>query len=614
MDYATAADVLPHDLARVAADFAARFQALEQQLVSFQPVARALIALLAKSPAALPNSDLHAVYATPSLLPSSDDYASLAVQTNHASAAYSRRPSVLLQMPNTMKSLALNTEVSLEDIREEWVKDAKTASVLDVAMAAADANDSDPQDASGFSIRGGSSGGGGFELESARSMSKFHLARSAFAIKFPTSTSELHNFRSSDNDISGKKSAEVLPRHKMPKRIKELKLSSSGSIGLPDPESPANVVEDGAEETNQKSVVSVSKQLLHTLSRKASQKSVAEIKQQKQHSVSQIAASKQKSKLQKIFDQGLRENSNIVINADLAFSGECFKKKKNHKTNATITTVIYTTELWLIPVSICFKFDLTVYYSILVSLQNLADCTFEFITLRSSHPAMCAESTIQDWREHYVRNRLAVDIIAIIPFELIPVANSEYFWLLKLLKMYKLVRIVEYSPVYVRIRNDFLKATKIGHAGSLMFPVLFWFCLFLHFQSCVIFLVASLFGFVNEESAPYRDAPIWDQYIWALFTSTANFFPLGYHPKNYQEQLVTLFFVICSAGLFACIVGVISSIAVGFDPSGRMYKQKTDELIEYMRWKQLDNRMQEKVLNYFKLKYRGKYFQERALN
>ncbi|KAJ3191182.1 anaphase-promoting complex subunit Hcn1, partial [Entophlyctis luteolus] len=67
------------------------------------------------------------------------------------------------------------------------------------------------------------------------------------------------------------------------------------------------------------------------------------------------------------------------------------------------------------------------------------------------------------------------------------------------------------------------------------------------------------------------------------------------------------------AGLFACIVGVISSIAVGFDPSGRMYKQKTDELIEYMRWKQLDNRMQEKVLNYFKLKYRGKYFQESSL-
>ncbi|KAJ3077985.1 anaphase-promoting complex subunit Hcn1, partial [Rhizoclosmatium hyalinum] len=64
---------------------------------------------------------------------------------------------------------------------------------------------------------------------------------------------------------------------------------------------------------------------------------------------------------------------------------------------------------------------------------------------------------------------------------------------------------------------------------------------------------------------------------------------------------------------YAVIVGAISSVAVGFDASGRLYKQKLDELREYMRWKDLAPGTRRKVLKYYELKYRGKYFEEAAL-
>ncbi|KAJ3065308.1 Potassium voltage-gated channel sub H member 7 [Rhizoclosmatium hyalinum] len=87
-------------------------------------------------------------------------------------------------------------------------------------------------------------------------------------------------------------------------------------------------------------------------------------------------------------------------------------------------------------------------------------------------------------------------------------------------------------------------------------------------------------------------------------------FPVGYHPVNSEEQLITVFFVIAGAAIYACIVGVISSIAMGVDASGRLYKQKIDELKDYMQYKLIEPVTQRKILKYYELKYRGKYFEE----
>ncbi|ORY50735.1 hypothetical protein BCR33DRAFT_493388 [Rhizoclosmatium globosum] len=72
-------------------------------------------------------------------------------------------------------------------------------------------------------------------------------------------------------------------------------------------------------------------------------------------------------------------------------------------------------------------------------------------------------------------------------------------------------------------------------------------------------------------------------------------------------------FAMTGAGLYAAIVGAVSSLAMGLDASGRLYKQKLDELHEYMRWKDLAPPTRRKILKYYDLKYRGKYFEEATL-
>ncbi|KAJ3350672.1 anaphase-promoting complex subunit Hcn1 [Entophlyctis luteolus] len=95
--------------------------------------------------------------------------------------------------------------------------------------------------------------------------------------------------------------------------------------------------------------------------------------------------------------------------------------------------------------------------------------------------------------------------------------------------------------------------------------------------------------------------------------SAANVFPVAYHPVDANEQIISVVLMLLGAGLFACVVGSISSIAMGYDASGRLFKQKVDELKEYMTWRSLEPITQRKIMKYFNLKYRGKYFDESSL-
>ena len=49
---------------------------------------------------------------------------------------------------------------------------------------------------------------------------------------------------------------------------------------------------------------------------------------------------------------------------------------------------------------------------------------------------------------------------------------------------------------------------------------------------------------------------------------------------------------------------------MGMDASGKLFKQKMDELNDYMNWKRLNSETRHKVMRYYEIKYRGKFFEE----
>lgn len=81
-------------------------------------------------------------------------------------------------------------------------------------------------------------------------------------------------------------------------------------------------------------------------------------------------------------------------------------------------------------------------------------------------------------------------------------------------------------------------------------------------------------------------------------------------PDDPVEQWITTIMVLVGAILYAALVGTISSFSFGLDSSGRLYKQKMDEVNEYLLFKNISEDLKNKVKQYYEMKYRGKLFDE----
>ncbi|KAI9335299.1 cyclic nucleotide-binding-like protein, partial [Obelidium mucronatum] len=278
------------------------------------------------------------------------------------------------------------------------------------------------------------------------------------------------------------------------------------------------------------------------------------------------------------------------------------------------TSVIYATELWLIPFSIGFELDLPIGYSAITSITHFIDCGLELLAARPVASAKLNETTLlSDWQRHYLTHGFAFDLITSIPFELFPVEHHTYLWVIKFLRLHKLFQILATSPIYKGNIRRVQKALRIGQAVLLILPLTLVFCYFLHFQACALFLMGRLAGFSNPDIVFHKDSDVSTQYTWALFAAVGNVFQVGYRPINMLEQWGVLSFIIIGAGMYASVIAAISSLAVSFDASGSLYRQKIDELQEYMHWKGLEDTTRQKILKYYDLKYRGKYFEEGTL-
>ncbi|KAJ3228201.1 hypothetical protein HDU81_006273, partial [Chytriomyces hyalinus] len=65
--------------------------------------------------------------------------------------------------------------------------------------------------------------------------------------------------------------------------------------------------------------------------------------------------------------------------------------------------------------------------------------------------------------------------------------------------------------------------------------------------------------------------------------------------------------------IYAVFLGAISSATMSFNPAGRLFDQKIGELRDYIRWKELSEDTEEKLIGYYESRYRGKYFEEDVL-
>ncbi|KAJ3194278.1 hypothetical protein HK101_003086 [Irineochytrium annulatum] len=137
------------------------------------------------------------------------------------------------------------------------------------------------------------------------------------------------------------------------------------------------------------------------------------------------------------------------------------------------------------------------------------------------------------------------------------------------------------SHMFKNLRTSLnLNSNVMRTLGIVFMMVLYW-----HFSACVRNYTNVLLDEVAIDNA-------FDRYTMGFYGSAAEMLSAG-------------------AVFLALLVGNVTTVMTGLDSSGRMYKEKIDEVQQYISYKDLDQGLRNRILSYFEYKYsKGKLFDE----
>ncbi|KAJ3200338.1 anaphase-promoting complex subunit Hcn1, partial [Dinochytrium kinnereticum] len=223
---------------------------------------------------------------------------------------------------------------------------------------------------------------------------------------------------------------------------------------------------------------------------------------------------------------------------------------------------------------------------------------------------------------HYVKGAFFFDLVTMVPWDQIFNTMSKSYLLIyiKMFRLWRLPILVKKTPHFLFFKKRIEAAVGGGRTLTNLVVLLACLLIFLHLEGCLFFLIGRLSDYTNSPVSESRNATVLEQYVEAMFYAVSNTVPVAYKPKDAPHQWVILMLAMAGAALYAMIIGAVASFSNGLDASGRIYRQKVDELNEYvfkplryMNWKKLPAQLRTKMRHYYALKYRGKFFEESSL-
>ncbi|KAI9338250.1 hypothetical protein BDR26DRAFT_436948 [Obelidium mucronatum] len=289
-----------------------------------------------------------------------------------------------------------------------------------------------------------------------------------------------------------------------------------------------------------------------------------------------------------------------------------------------IMSIFYSAVLWLVPFYIGYEENIPHSIFIPVALIFSVDSLITFVTpqpqalinkICSFREYESMRPNISQWIFSWLKYQLFIDALSIIPFEIIleKIPEAKWLSLFHLLRMYRLPSMMSRCAIFKRCRTKL--EGKMGMGISTVIPIAIVIFYFIHVNACFMYLIGKSTGFIGWSAVWFEanTANLVDTYIWTIFQAVGNLFPMSFKPQTPAEQLAAIVFIVCGAVLYAIFIGSISSAAMSIDSSGRLYNQKMEELVDYVKFKNLSEETKEKLISYYETKYRGKYFEEENL-
>lgn len=197
-------------------------------------------------------------------------------------------------------------------------------------------------------------------------------------------------------------------------------------------------------------------------------------------------------------------------------------------------------------------------------------------------------------RRHYLKTWFFIDLISILPFELLSVSLPVSLFGLHFdaappLRLLRLVRLLHLKALVNRWRHaDFFNPSVI-RLGIL----LLWIVMVAHWAACGWIVLGNI--------RPDYSAP--ENYLRAFYWVITTFATIGYGditPLNVPQIAYTIVIEIIGVGMFGYMIGNIASLLANIDIARSKYQEKINRLNLFMEYRGIPIALRQKLRRYYR--------------
>eukprot|EP01135_Chromosphaera_perkinsii_P011823 Nk52_evm14s2506 gene=Nk52_evmTU14s2506 len=184
--------------------------------------------------------------------------------------------------------------------------------------------------------------------------------------------------------------------------------------------------------------------------------------------------------------------------------------------------------------------------------------------------------------------------------------------LFRLLRLFKLLRVLRISRLFRYLHRWQEIMVTVGENYLRIVKLIFVMILFAHWSGCIQLMVARLMDFPPESwvtIAGIQHSSQFVQYSWALFKALSHMLSIGYGREKPQSD-AEVWLIICSmlvgTAFYAIFIGNVSSILLSIDSAGRLFRERMQQVNEYLRYAKIPHPLRVRVRDYYDFKYSHK--------
>ncbi len=197
-------------------------------------------------------------------------------------------------------------------------------------------------------------------------------------------------------------------------------------------------------------------------------------------------------------------------------------------------------------------------------------------------------------RRHYLHRWFVVDLLSVLPLDLLSVSIPVSVWglsfdLAPALRLVRLVRLLHLNELVNRWRHaDFFNPSVIRLAILLL-----WILMVAHWAACGWVLLGNI-------KPEYNAA---ENYLRAFYWVITTFATIGYGditPLNVPQIAYTIVIEIIGVGMFGYMIGNIASLLANLDIARSKYQEKINRLNLFMEYRDIPIVLRQKLRRYYR--------------